>query len=62
MSQLSLGKIPRKNIRYPIPIGLQVSIGELLKKETIKYVLKVDPTKRDITNINTYEKQVHCFH
>ena len=44
-----------------MPIGLQVSIGDLLKKETIKYVLKVDPTKHDITNTNTYEKQVHRF-
>ena len=61
MSQLNLGIIPKKNIKYPVPIGLKVSINELLKKETIKYVLKVNPTKIDITNINTYEKQVHHF-
>ena len=60
-SQLSFARIPKKNVKYTVPIGLQLNISELLKKETIKYVLKVDPSRKDITNINTYEKQVYHF-
>ena len=61
MAQLQFSRIPRKMGKFPVAIGLQPRYEELLKKECIKFSLKVDPTSTATNNINTYEKQIHRF-